>query len=68
MGGVGPASLSDFAMEVQFWERLGLRAKDVDELPWKQAVEYATYIELICKREQQLRESNASPGNPQPRM
>lgn len=39
-------------MEAQFWKRLGLRAKDLDELPWKQVQEYSTYIELLLKKEQ----------------
>lgn len=65
MGGEGTESLSDFAMEAQFWDRLGLRPKDIDEMPWKQAVEYATYIELICQHEKA--ERDRPPGNPQPR-
>jgi hypothetical protein len=59
MGGVGPASLADFAMEMQFWQRLGLRPQDIDQLPWKQAIEYSTYIELICQHEQQ---QNSAPS------
>lgn len=62
MGGVGPRSLSDFAMEVQFWQRLGLRPADIDAMPWKQAVEYSTYIELICQHEE--RQRNAPPPAP----
>jgi hypothetical protein len=66
MGGQGPASLADFAMEVQFWQRLGLRPADVDALPWKQAVEYSTYIELICQHEET--QNNRPQGTPQPRV
>lgn len=66
MGGEGPESLSDFAMETQFWQKLGLRPADIDAMPWKQAVEYSTYIELICQHEEAERRRPS--GNPQPRV
>jgi hypothetical protein len=65
MGGEGPASLADFATEAQFWQRLGLRPADIDAMPWKQALEYTTYIELICQHEQT--QSNAPAATPQKR-
>jgi hypothetical protein len=66
MNGVGPESLSDFAMEQQFWQRLGLRPNDIDAMPWKQALEYSTYIELICQEE--AMQHNRPQGKPQPRV
>jgi hypothetical protein len=60
MGGEGPASLADFAMETQLWTRLGLRPADIDAMPWKQALEYTTYIELICQHEQQQQSTPAA--------
>lgn len=65
MGGVGPPSLADFAMEVQLWQRLGLRPADLDAMPWKQAMEYCTYIELICQYE--ARERDRPAAQPKPR-
>jgi hypothetical protein len=48
------------AMEMQFWERLGLRARDLDEMPWKQVQEYATYIELLLRKEELDRKKSQS--------
>lgn len=39
-------------MEVQFWERLGLRPADLDEMPWRKVQEYSTYIELLLQKEE----------------
>lgn len=64
MGGVGPPSLADFAMEAQLWRRLGLRPADLDAMPWKQAMEYCTYIELICQHEARERERPAAQPKP----
>ena len=57
-GGPAPDSLMDFAMEVQFWERLGLRAEDLDRMPWRKVQEYSTYIELLLQKEQLERRKN----------
>lgn len=64
MGGAGPPSLADFAMEAQLWQRLGLRPADLDAMPWKQAMEYCTYIELICQHEERQRNApSPKPGS-----
>lgn len=61
--GHGPASLNDFLLESEFWQRLGLDSEAVARLPWRTYRDYRVYIELFCQRaerDRQLQEAQMS--------
>lgn len=53
-GTSGPPSLNKFALEQQFWQRLGhhLDSRPLSERPWREVEDYVLFVQLICREEE----------------
>jgi hypothetical protein len=50
-GQPGPPILGRVRLAIQLWQRLGLRLADLDAMPWPEADQIVTVIEVICREE-----------------
>lgn len=60
MGSEGPPSLSSFALETEFWKRLGLRREDIQKRPAREIEEYLLYMQIIIQEEQAAQRRQSS--------
>lgn len=63
LGTAGPASLGEFNLRAELWKRLGMKLEEFEQLPWKTAEDYLTFLKLIIREEnEQNRRNRGGPG------
>jgi len=59
MGVAGPPSLGEFNLRAELWKRLGMKLEEFEQLPWKTAEEYLTYLQVLIREENEQNRRNS---------